>query len=129
MAKTAKSKGKKVSASAWSGFCSECKAALTSADLFARQCTQCGIALSVQPEEEHVRMNGFPGIVVTRLFLYQFLLKQGWDPKPTGRLDSLDWWVWGAHKAVDAELTDEKTRDRLLRKVRHMYRPIERAAA
>lgn len=68
---------------------------------------------------EHVEMPGFPQIVVTRDFVYQFLRGCGWYPCERG-FGSLDYMTFG-RKAVDAPLTDEGKRDQLMADVRDSY--------
>lgn len=75
---------------------------------------------------ERVLMPGFSSIVVTREFLYFFLRGCGWNPCERG-FTSLDYWTF-ARPAVDESLTDEKVRDRLLRKVRKTYLREPKAA-
>lgn len=68
---------------------------------------------------EAVRVPGFPQIIVTRHFLYHWLKAQGWNegrPNSTQNnycFQSLDYAVFG-RPTVDAPLTDEAERDRLL---------------
>lgn len=62
---------------------------------------------------EHVTMLGMPHVIVTREFCFSWLKANGgFDPKAKG-FASLDYAVFG-RKAVDAPLTDEAKRDRLL---------------
>lgn len=75
---------------------------------------------------EHVEMCGFPQIIVTRGFMYQWLKGCGWNPSERG-YGSLDY-ICFAKKAVDVPLTDEATRDSLLASVRQDYLRGELAA-
>lgn len=68
---------------------------------------------------ESIQMPGFPQIVVTRDFLYQFLRECGWSPRDRG-FGSLDYTVFYP-SAVPERLTDEAERDRLLGQVRESY--------
>ena len=76
---------------------------------------------------EHVEMPGFPQIIVTRDFVYQFLRGCGWNPSERG-FGSVDFLTF-RRAAVAEALTDEKVRDRLLAKVRKSYLREERSAA
>lgn len=68
---------------------------------------------------EHVRVPGFPQIVVTREFLYSFLRGCGWNPRKRG-FGSIDYMTFG-RAAVAEELTNDATRDHLLAQVRDGY--------
>lgn len=68
---------------------------------------------------EHVRVPGFPQIVVTREFLYGFLRGCGWNPCERG-FGSIDYMAFG-RAAVAEELTSDAARDHLLAQVRDGY--------
>jgi hypothetical protein len=68
---------------------------------------------------EHVEFPGFPQIITTRGFVYQWLKACGWKAN-TGKFDSLDYTVF-ARKVVDLPLYDEASRDNLLAQVRRDY--------
>jgi len=68
---------------------------------------------------EHVEMPGFPQIIVTRHFCYQWLKARGWDVCATG-FGSLDYAAFG-RSAVPYPLTDETERDYWLNKVADDY--------
>lgn len=59
--------------------------------------------------DEHICLPGFPQIIVTRGWLYQFLKSRGWCPCERG-FTSLDYAVFGPRRC-EAEATDEATRD------------------
>jgi len=75
---------------------------------------------------EHVEMVGFPQIIVTRDFMYQWLRGCGWNPCERG-FGSLDYICFG-RKAVNFALTPESERDRWLGQVRDGYLRGELAA-
>ena len=75
---------------------------------------------------EHVEMVGFPQIIVTRDFMYQWLRACGWNPSERG-FASLDYTVF-ARKVVDLPLTLDAERDRWLGQVRDGYLRGEKAA-
>lgn len=68
---------------------------------------------------EAVEMLGFPQIIVTRDFVYQFLRGCGWCPCERG-FGSIDYMAFG-RKAVAGPPTDDATRDRLMTQVRNGY--------
>jgi hypothetical protein len=68
---------------------------------------------------EHVEMPGFPQLIVTRGFIYQWLKSLGWDESERG-FSSLDYTVFG-RASVQAELTDEETRDHYLIPLQDVY--------
>lgn len=68
---------------------------------------------------EHVKMPGFPALIVTRGFIYQWLKSLGWRERERG-FSSLDYTVFARH-AVDKELTDEATRDHYLNTLKEVY--------
>jgi hypothetical protein len=75
---------------------------------------------------ESIHMPGFPQIIVTRGFCYQWLTACGWSQCERG-FGSLDYLVFAAPIA-GYPLTDEATRDSLLAQVRHSYlRELEAA--
>jgi hypothetical protein len=68
---------------------------------------------------EHVAMPGFPQLIVTRNFCYQWLKLRGW--KEAGRgFDNLDYIVF-ARKWTDVPLTPENERDHYLKQVEQDY--------
>lgn len=69
---------------------------------------------------EHIRMPGFPAVIVTRGYLYEFLRDAGYNPKERG-IGSVDYMV-GAARQTDAALTDETERDNLLRVMKEAVR-------
>lgn len=75
---------------------------------------------------EHVQFPGFPQIITTRGFVYQFLKGCGWKPCERG-FGSLDYMAFG-RKAVDAPLYPDELRDSLLTQVRDSYLRWEQAA-
>lgn len=68
---------------------------------------------------EHVEMPGFPQLIVTRGFIYQWLKSLGWNESERG-FSSLDYAVF-ARKAVDHELTEDATRDHYLTPLKEEY--------
>lgn len=68
---------------------------------------------------DHIEMPGFPQIIVTRHFAYQWLVACGWSQSETG-CGSLDYAIF-SKSAVSNELTDEETRDHFLAEVRPDY--------
>lgn len=68
---------------------------------------------------EHVEMPGFPQIIVTRHFIYQWLKSLGWNPSERG-FSSLDYTTFG-RASVQDELTDEATRDHYLIPLKDVY--------
>ena len=68
---------------------------------------------------ESIHMPGFPDIIVTRGFCYQWLTECGWSQSERG-FGSLDYLVFAAPVA-QFPLTRERQRDRLLKQVRPGY--------
>jgi hypothetical protein len=68
---------------------------------------------------EPIRFPGFPQILVTRGFAYQFLESCGWDRSERG-FGSLDYTVFAA-RPVSEPVTDEAERDFWLDRVRPDY--------
>lgn len=68
---------------------------------------------------ESIPMPGFPQIIVTRGFLYQWLKACGWPPCERG-FGSMDYLVFGARVTAEP-LTDETDRDYWLGQVRNDY--------
>jgi hypothetical protein len=83
----------------------------------ALQSQLCGTVEHIM--SEHVRMPGFPAIIVTRDFLYGFLIGCGW-PRCERGFGSMDYMVFG-REAVTEPLHDESERDYLLAQVRSGY--------
>lgn len=75
---------------------------------------------------EHVEMPGFPQIIVTRDWLYQWLKGCGWNPCDRG-YSSLDYIVFG-RKSVDLSLYTDERRDFYLNAIRDQYTREEVAA-
>lgn len=69
---------------------------------------------------EPIAMPGFPQLIVTRGFLYQFLKSAGWNPSERG-FGSLDYITFAADATAEP-LTDEATRDHYLSGVAEDYR-------
>jgi|GEM_PF-5629683 len=112
-----KRKTQKVNKADWKEFCGGCSAALTECDRGAEQCTNCKRPLPrLDVFQQHVHVQGYPQIVVTRLFYYQWLKKHGLrNPNEMARgFDSLDYAAFG-RPSTDAPLTEEKDRDQELR--------------
>lgn len=60
---------------------------------------------------EPVRFPGFPQIIVTRGWAYQYFVNHGWSPAERG-FSSMEWMIFGTcRNAVNLPLTDEETRD------------------
>jgi hypothetical protein len=68
---------------------------------------------------EPIHMPGFPDIIVTRHFCYQWLTGCGWSQSERG-FGSLDYLVFAAPK-TEHTVTDETERDCWLGQVRHDY--------
>lgn len=69
--------------------------------------------------DEHIRMVGVPGIIVTRDWMYQWLKERGWNPSERG-FASLDY-VTFRQKPLDEPLTDPEHRDFLLNQIAAEY--------
>lgn len=68
---------------------------------------------------EPIHMPGFPEIIVTRAFCYQWLKSCGWDNFERG-FGSIDYLAFGRETAYQP-LTPERDRDRWLTEVRKEY--------
>jgi hypothetical protein len=80
---------------------------------------KCKVSLMDKVMAEAIHMPGFPDLIVTRHFCYQWLTSCGWSQSERG-FASLDYLVFAAPTA-DYPLTDEAERDRLLGQVRQTY--------
>lgn len=68
---------------------------------------------------EPIALLGFPQIIATRAFVYEWLKARGWNPSERG-FASLDYAAFG-REAVNAPLTPEAERDALLAQVAKDY--------
>ncbi len=69
---------------------------------------------------EPIAMPGFPQLIVTRGFVYQFLKSAGWNPSERG-FGSMDYAVFGP-KIAREPLTDATERDHYLSQIADDYR-------
>lgn len=69
---------------------------------------------------EHVEMPGFPQLIVTRHFIYQWLKGLGWDESERG-YSSLDYTTFG-REAVSLPLTPDIERDHYLNQIIDAYK-------